>query len=128
LVVRIAQLFQKQPEGVLKKRYHQGRVRSQATPYPGGNLFSLASGGALFVRDPHHKIVDEQLNGGEFAELTEQDWALIRPYLDNNERFFGISVENDLLTVDGVKRPPAEVYRKVRAVSLAVLAKEHVPE
>jgi hypothetical protein len=80
------------------------------------------------VRDPHHQIVDEQLNGGEFTELTDEDWALIRPYLENNERFFGISVEDDLLTVDGVKKSPAEVYRKVRAVSLAVLAKAYVPE
>ena len=106
----------------------QGRVRPQVTPYPGGNLFSLASGGALFVRDPHYKIVNEQLNSGEFADLTDEDWELIRPYLDNNERFFGISVENDLLMVDGVKKSPAEVYRKVRAVSLAVLAKAHIPE
>ena len=29
-----------------------GRVVPQETPYPGSNLFSLASGGAIFVRDP----------------------------------------------------------------------------
>ncbi|MBN1653265.1 MAG: glutamate synthase [Deltaproteobacteria bacterium] len=106
----------------------QGKVRPQATPYPGGNLFSLASGGALFVRDPHRKIVPEQLNGGEFADFTDEDWRLIKPYLDNNERFFAISVEKDLLCVDGVKKLPSEVYRKARAVSLAVLAKALVPE
>jgi glutamate synthase domain-containing protein 3 len=32
-------------------------VVSQVTPYPGSNLFSLASGGAIFVRDPQKKIV-----------------------------------------------------------------------
>ena len=105
-----------------------GRVRDQQTPYPGSNLFSLASGGAIFLRDPHNKIVDEQLNGGEFVDLTDDDWQLILPYLEANERHFGISIERDLLTVDGVSRPPREVYRKVRAVKLAVLAAEGVPE
>jgi glutamate synthase domain-containing protein 1/glutamate synthase domain-containing protein 3 len=91
-------------------------------PYPGSNLFSLASGGALFVRDPDRVIVQEQLNGGEFAEVTDRDWDLILPYLEENERHFGITVE-DLLTVNGVKRSPSDVYRKVEAVPLAVLRK-----
>ncbi|MCJ7522711.1 MAG: glutamate synthase [Dehalococcoidia bacterium] len=106
----------------------QGKVREQASPYPGSNLFSLASGGAIFVRDPLRSIVDEQLNGGEFAELTDEDWDLILPYLQENERLFGISIERDLLTVNGEVRSPGEVYRKVRAVKLAVLAKMEVPE
>jgi glutamate synthase domain-containing protein 3 len=106
----------------------QGKVREQASPYPGSNLFSLASGGAIFVRDPLRSIVDEQLNGGEFAELTDEDWDLILPYLQENERLFGISIERDLLTVNGEVRSPGEVYRKVRAVRLAVLAKMEVPE
>ena len=101
----------------------QGRAVPQPLAYPGSNLFSLASGGALFVRDPHHTLVEEQLNGGEFAELTDADWHLIRPYLEKNEEYFGISIEKDLLTVDGCLRPPREVYRKVRAVKLDVLAK-----
>ena len=106
----------------------QGKVREQASPYPGSNLFSLASGGAIFVRDPLRSIGDEQLNGGEFAELTDEDWDLIFPYLQENERLFGISIERDLLTVNGEVRSPGEVYRKVRAVRLAVLAKMEVPE
>jgi glutamate synthase domain-containing protein 3 len=97
------------------------------TPYSGSNLFSLASGGAIYVRDPHRKLVDAQLNGGAFLELTDPDWNLIEPYLVENEKLFGIPVET-LLTVDGVRRPPAEVYRKVGAVHLAVLSKIHVPE
>jgi hypothetical protein len=106
----------------------QGRAREQPSPYPGSNLFSLASGGAIFVRDPHNVIVPEQLNGGEFAEFTDKDWGLILPYLQVNEKLFGISIDQDLLTVDGEQRPPGEVYRKVRAVRLAVLAKTEVPE
>ena len=99
-----------------------GVVAPLDTPYPGSNLFSLASGGAIFVRDPHHKIVPEQLNGGQLSELTERDWLLISPYLEENERLFGISIDEHLLTVDGIKREPAEVYRVISAVKLSVLA------
>ncbi|MEE9504034.1 MAG: glutamate synthase, partial [Thermodesulfobacteriota bacterium] len=98
-----------------------GKVREQATPYPGSNLFSLASGGALYARDPHNKLVEEQLNGGEFDSLTPDDWDLILPYLKENERLFDISIEKDLLAVEGKLRKPQEVYRKVRAVKLDVL-------
>ncbi len=105
-----------------------GRVHEQEIPYPGSNLFSLASGGAIFLRDPHRRVVDQQLNGGEFAEFADKDWKLIYPYLQENEKLFGISIDRDLLTVDGKHRSPGDVYRKVRAVKLAVLAKEGVPE
>jgi glutamate synthase domain-containing protein 3 len=106
----------------------QGQVREQPSPYPGSNLFSLASGGAIFVRDPHKKLVDEQLNGGEFVDLSKEDWNLIKPYLETNQTLFGIDIEKDLLTVNGELRPPDQVYRKVRAVKLAVLAKQAIPE
>lgn len=102
---------------------HRGRLRPQPTPYPGSNLFSLASGGAVYIRDPYEIVVAEQLNGGEFAPLTAADWDLIRPYLEENERLFGIRVEQDLLTVDGELRPPDAVYRKIQPVKLAVLSK-----
>ena len=94
----------------------------QETPYAGSNLFSLASGGAIFVRDPHHKLVSEQLNGGQFFPFGQREWDLILPYLQENERLFGISIENHLLTVEGVKRKPEEVYRTISAVKLSVLA------
>lgn len=106
----------------------KGCVQSLPSPYPGSNLFSLASGGAIFVRDPHHKLVADQLNGGKFTEVTEADWELLLPYLQANQRYFGISVKGDLLRVDGVGRPPGEVYRKVCPMKLSVLAKESVPE
>jgi len=99
-----------------------GKVVPLPEPYPGGNLFSLASGGAIYVRDLHHKVVDQQLNGGKFTALTQADWDLILPYLQENERLFGIKVE-DLLTVDGRQRAPVEVYRKVAPVALKALAK-----
>jgi glutamate synthase domain-containing protein 1/glutamate synthase domain-containing protein 3 len=100
----------------------EGKIREQPTPYPGSNLFSLASGGAIYVRDPHNKLVEEQLNGGEFAPFTVHDWNLILPYLEENERLFGISIEGDILKVNGLTKEPEEVYRRVRAVKLAVLA------
>ena len=91
------------------------------SPYPGSNLFSLASGGAIFLRDPGKIVSNEQLNGGDFADLSEKDWELILPYLQENERLFNIKI-SDLLTVNGVKKNYKEVYRKVQVVKLAVLA------
>ena len=98
-----------------------GKLVAQAVPYPGSNLFSLASGGAIYIRDPHKKVVEQQLNGGVFGPVTDADWRVMRPYLEENERLFGIAIE-DLLTVNGKRLLPADVYRKVSAVSLAVLA------
>ena len=85
-----------------------------ATPYPGSNLFSLASGGAVYVRDPLKMINDGQLNGGEIVSLSDKDWDLILPYLEENERLFGISIKRDLLMVNGREWSPFIVYRKVR--------------
>ncbi|MFA7179389.1 MAG: hypothetical protein WC075_05650, partial [Dehalococcoidales bacterium] len=98
-----------------------GNIQEQVTPYPGSNLFSLASGGAIYLRDPYHKVVPEQLNGGEIVELSLADWELILPYLKENERLFNISVERDLLTVRGEKRHYQRVYRKVQPVRQEVL-------
>jgi len=99
-----------------------GNVISQEAPYPGSNLFSLASGGAIFVRDPYKMIVPEQLNGGMISPFTEYDWQLILPYLQENERLFGISINDHLLTVDGRRMKPSDVYRTINAVKLGVLA------
>jgi glutamate synthase domain-containing protein 1/glutamate synthase domain-containing protein 3 len=90
----------------------EGCLVDLPTPYPGGNLFSLASGGAIFLRDPHRRVDKDQLNGGAFVDLTEADWGLVEPYLLENERLFGIKVEA-LLTVDGIRLSPSNVYRKV---------------
>jgi|GEM_PF-32271 len=90
-----------------------GRLRPLDLPYPGGNLLSLASGGAIYVRDPHETLVEEQLNGGAYRPLSAADWRLILPYLQENERLFDIQIQRDLLTVDGILGMPSQVYRKV---------------
>jgi len=98
-----------------------GKVTEQESPYPGGNLFSLASGGAIFVRDPDGKLGEEQLNGGQFAPFTPADWELIKPYLEQNEKLFGISIEKHLLVHGGTRLEPSAVYRKVRPVQTMTL-------
>ncbi len=90
-----------------------GKVIPLELPYAGGNLLSLASGGAVYVRDPHRTLVEDQLNGGAYLPLTPEDWQLILPYLRENERLFGVQIERDLLTVNGVIKPPEQVYQKV---------------
>jgi glutamate synthase domain-containing protein 3 len=91
----------------------EGQAVGLPHPYPGSNLLSLASGGAIYIRDPHRSLVEEQLNGGVYRPLGVDDWKLILPYLQENERLFGIRIAADLLTVDGVLRSPSDVYRKV---------------
>ncbi len=90
----------------------EGRIVEIEEPYPGSNIFSLASGGAIFVRDPRKTLVDQQLNGGTILPLDEKDWKLMLPYLEENERLFNIPIE-DLLLVGGRKMDPLQVYRKV---------------
>ncbi len=99
-----------------------GRPVDLPTPYPGGNLFSLASGGAIYIRDPKKLVGEDQLNGGRISRLTDADWKLMLPHLRENERLFGIPVEGFLLQVDGVQKSPEEVYRKIEAVPLVTLA------
>ncbi len=103
----------------------EGRIIELDTPYPGGNLFSLASGGAIYVRDPRGRVSAEQLNGGEFAALDERDWSVISPYLEENERLFGIPLAR-LLEVDGKVLPPERVYRKIRPGAITALHAEEV--
>jgi hypothetical protein len=101
----------------------EGSLREYESPYPGSNIFSLASGGAIYVRDPHRRLVNEQLNGGQFARVTDADWNLIQPYLEENEKLFDIPVDR-LLPVDGKKREPNDVYRKIRPKKTGAAAKD----
>jgi len=98
-----------------------GSLQEFDVPYAGGNLFSLASGGAIYMRDPWHKVGADQLNGGRFAQLSNEDWDLIYPYLKENERLFGVSVD-DLTKTGKQVAGPSQVFRKVEAVALKPLA------
>jgi glutamate synthase domain-containing protein 1/glutamate synthase domain-containing protein 3 len=98
-----------------------GRLCELETPYPGGNLFSLASGGAIYLRDPLRKVCSDQLNGGQLSTIETSDWNLILPYLKENERLFGIQVQGLLRTGEHTVEP-LKVYRKVEAVPLKALA------
>lgn len=100
-----------------------GSLAELETPYPGGNLFSLASGGAIYIRDPEKKVSTDQLNGGEFVPLTEQDWDLIEPHLEENARLFGIEIEA-LLSDNGKVLPPERIYRKIAPVEMKALRAE----
>ena len=106
----------------------EGNVRPQATPYPGSNLFSLASGGAIYVRDPFGLIDDQQLNGGEIVPLEEKDWDLILPYLKENERLFGISIEEGSPDGGWGVKNALEVYRKVRPKQAVDVEKDGLEE
>jgi glutamate synthase domain-containing protein 1/glutamate synthase domain-containing protein 3 len=100
-----------------------GGVRDLDEPYPGGNLLSLASGGAIYVRDPRRRLSESQLNGGELSEMERADWDLIQPYLEENELLFGIPVQR-LLSLDGRPVPPREAYRKIRPARRRALLPE----
>ncbi len=100
-----------------------GRLFELDTPYPGCNLFSLSSGGAIYLRDPHGKVSEDQLNGGQFAPMQAADWALIRPYLEENERLFGIPLQQ-LLQINGPALSGEQIYRKVQPHALQALQAE----
>jgi glutamate synthase domain-containing protein 3 len=100
-----------------------GAIVDLPTPYPGGNLFSLASGGAIYIRDPHGRVSEDQLNGGAFGRLGDADWALVEPLLAENARLFGIPLDR-LLTVDGERLAPSRVYRKIQPAGHEALQPE----
>jgi hypothetical protein len=72
--------------------------------------------------------VDEQLNGGVIVPLREKDWELILPYLQENERLFHISIQEDLLTVDDKLMNPFEIYRKVRPIQAVDVEEDGLEE
>jgi hypothetical protein len=60
--------------------------------------------------------------------MEAKDWDLILPYLKENERLFGISIEQDLLSVEGEMKDPLAVYRKVRPHQIAEVKKDGLEE
>jgi glutamate synthase domain-containing protein 1/glutamate synthase domain-containing protein 3 len=101
----------------------EGQILDLDVPYSGGNLFSLASGGAIYIRDPKGKLSKEQLNGGEFTEVAVKDWELILPYLEENAEIFDIPVKR-LLECDGHPLEFYEAYRKIIPVHSHILQEE----
>jgi len=95
-----------------------GNVVLMKEPYPGSNIFSLASGGAVFIRDPEKTLVDQQLNGGVVKPINAKDWELMLPYLEENQRLFNVRIE-ELLKVNGKVQSPLKVFRKVIPESAA---------
>ena len=101
----------------------EGGIQELNTPYPGSNLFSLASGGAIYLRDPGQRVQEDQLNGGIFEELNAHDWEHIHPYLEENARHFDIPVAK-LLEYQGKALPYHQVYRKIRPLLVRALQEE----
>lgn len=100
-----------------------GQIQDLETPYPGNNLFSLSSGGAIYLRDPRGIITEAQLNGGEFSEMTQADWNIILPYLEENADHFEIPV-SVLLTHKGRSLPFHQIYRKIQPLENQILQAE----
>lgn len=101
----------------------EGKIVDLDTPYPGSNLFSLASGGAIYIRDPNEKVTKDQLNGGEFAQVTPEDWTLILPYLEKNAQLFDIPIDR-LLEHQGTRENFQQIYRKIHPSRVRVLQEE----
>jgi glutamate synthase domain-containing protein 3 len=101
----------------------EGNIIDQETPYPGNNLFSLGSGGAVYLRDPARVITEEQLNGGKLSELEQRDWELILPFLKENEGLFHIPVSR-LLEYKQQTLDFRQAYRKVSPAPIRALNQE----
>ncbi len=101
----------------------EGAIIELPTPYPGNNLFSLASGGAIYIRDPEHKLEKDQLNAGEYVEVTPKDWEVMLPFLRENERLFEIPIDR-LLSYRGHSLPYHKIYRKIAPSRVRVLQEE----
>jgi hypothetical protein len=59
--------------------------------------------------------------------VTAADWELILPYLEENQKLFGITI-GQLLTVNGQKHKPAQVYRKVVPGSVKIVASDETDD
>nr|NGX58705.1 hypothetical protein [Chlamydiota bacterium] len=103
----------------------EGNIVDLEDPYPGSNLLSLSSGGAIYIRDPEGKVSEEQLNGGEIVELTQEDWEVIIPYLEENDNLFNIPISR-LLKHKGRSLSPNQIYRKIRPGAIRELEAEEV--
>lgn len=101
----------------------KGQIFDLPEPYTGSNLFSLPSGGALYIRGPHHQIDRGQLNGAQFVNFSSRDWGLTEPYLEKNQLYFVIPIVR-LLEVDGIYHQPSKIYRKIVPIKDGLLQAE----
>ena len=92
----------------------EARPQEKSSPDPEEHHFSLASGGTIFMRDPHPAVEKDQLNDGVFTGLTKTDRRRMEPYIIENQNLFGIKVY-DLLTGNRVRKLIPEVYCNVLA-------------
>jgi glutamate synthase domain-containing protein 1/formylmethanofuran dehydrogenase subunit C len=91
------------------------------TPYSGGNLFSLASGGAIYLHDPYSYVGEDQLHGGKFSIFTSEDEKAITPYLWENETLFGINlakISNGGQPLE--KENYLKIFRKISPLSIKI--------
>jgi hypothetical protein len=68
-------------------------------------------------------ISTEQLNGGEFTDMTQEDWDLICPLLEENHAHFNIPLER-LLSHQSKTLDFRQIYRKIRPAHTRVLQEE----
>lgn len=73
---------------VYGKQFIDGHAENLASPYPGSNLFSLASGGAIYIIDELDQLTEDQLHGGKFTEIDVNDWNVIWKNLSINTSLF----------------------------------------
>ncbi len=98
----------------------KGKPRLMRTPFPGSNLFSLASGGAIYLNDPWRTIDEQQLNGGKIDSIDSADKELLRRYLQVNKELFGLNIVLDDEN-DADSRSIIAKFVKVRPLEIGVL-------
>ena len=117
-------------ELLLDREYTVGqiaRICSMTQPATSEHLRLMSNKGFLKKerrqRNMYYKVSEDQLNGGEFAPLTGDDWSLIKVMLDENEALFGVPVER-LLTFEGKTLAPEQMYRKIQPKAVRALQAE----
>lgn len=103
------------------KFIEKGRFVTMEDPYPGSNLFSLASGGAIYIRDPFKRIGINQLNGGQLKPVSSEDRKILEKFLKRNKTYFGFDLNKRVLETP-MDFNPLAIYRKIEPIRLEVLS------
>ncbi|MHA1214208.1 MAG: hypothetical protein ACTSPG_02865 [Candidatus Hodarchaeales archaeon] len=99
----------------------KGNITLMPSPYSGSNLFSLASGGAIYILDPFMQIDTNQLNGGQISPIHDRDKSILEEYLKKNNKLFGFDLTKTLST-GSVEYNVIDSYRKIEPLKLKVLS------